>query len=85
MVAVSSTAFCGGFLCRKTDRKAKCFKCKEYICSNCTKMYKEKKYCPDCYLELDIKEQWQELKLEFVEMLGGHKDEKQKNTKKVCS
>lgn len=44
-------AFCGGTLCRKSDRKYKCFDCNVYMCSVCKVEYNKKQYCVNCYVK----------------------------------
>lgn len=46
--------FCGGFLCRKTDRKIKCNNCKLYVCSQCSVTHNKKIFCIDCYVNIII-------------------------------
>lgn len=36
------------------------------MCNKCTKPMKKKNYCPDCYIEEEIKKQLKELKNEIM-------------------
>lgn len=51
---MGSKVFCGGTLCRKTDRINKCFKCGRYACNGCSLKVLDKVYCVDCGIDVGI-------------------------------
>lgn len=60
--------FCGGVLCRKSDRRYKCITCNKYVCGICSIPEGKKIYCINCYLKT-FSPNWDRLNKEFEEMI----------------